>query len=128
VPFTDLEYRDHDDGHRAVLLTPLIYHSGVTPDSPWAVRATVPAGYCTDFASVPRWLWPICPPRGRWNRAAIIHDYLYERRVDRFVADALFRSAMKELGVPMWRRLAMYYAVRLFGGLTESWRRGKGKL
>jgi len=57
VPFTDLEYRDHDDGHRAVLLTPLIYHSGVTPDSPWAVRATVPAGYCTDFASVPRWLW-----------------------------------------------------------------------
>jgi len=125
VPFTSLTYRDHEDGHRAILLTPLVFHSGNCPGAPWAVRATVPAGYCTDFASVPRWLWWLFPPRGRWNRAAIVHDYLYERHVDRFVADAMFRAGMKDLGVPWLPRLAMYYAVRLFGGFTSSWRKGR---
>jgi len=125
MPFTALEYRDHDDGHRAILITPLVFYAGGGDENPWVVRATVPAGYCTDFASVPRWLWWLVPPRGRWNRAAILHDYLYDKHVDRFLADALFRLGMAELGVPWLPRNAMYFAVRLFGGFTRSWRRGK---
>jgi len=37
---------------------------------------TVPAGYRTDFASIPRLVWPLLPPVGRGGKAAIIHDWL----------------------------------------------------
>jgi len=82
----------------------------------WGLRLRIPHGFCTDLASTPRLLWPIFPPAGIWSSAAILHDYLYGHRgVSRFLADALFRESMHQLGVPLWRRLAMYYAVRVFG-------------
>jgi hypothetical protein len=75
----------------------------------------VPAGFVTEFASVPRFLWFIFPPAGPWNRATVIHDYLCETQsCSRFMADAVFREAMRELGVPRWRRIAMYWAVRAY--------------
>ncbi|MEM9213525.1 MAG: DUF1353 domain-containing protein [Cyanobacteria bacterium P01_F01_bin.150] len=37
---------------------------------------SVPAGFQTDFASVPCVFWPILPPVGRYSKAAVIHDYL----------------------------------------------------
>lgn len=81
-----------------------------------AVTVSVPPGFTTDFASVPRLLWPVFPPAGPWCKAAVIHDYLYQSRTcSRFLADALFREAMAQLGVPVWRRVVMYYAVRVFG-------------
>lgn len=85
----------------------------------------VPAGFETDFASVPRWLWWLMPPLGRYSRAALVHDYLYQHHdaMSRFLADALFRELMFHLGVPAWKRLAMYWGVRLFGWLY--WRDGK---
>lgn len=80
------------------------------------IRVSVPAGFQTDFASVPRALWPIFPPQGPWCEAAVVHDYLYGScRCSRFLADSLFREAMYRLGVPVWRRVAAYYAVRWFG-------------
>jgi hypothetical protein len=80
------------------------------------VGVTVPAGFPTDFASVPRPLWPIFPPAGPWCEAAVVHDYLYSSRAcSRFLADALFRECMAHCGVPVWRRMLMYYAVRVFG-------------
>lgn len=80
------------------------------------ITVWVPRGFVTDFASVPRPLWPIFPPAGQWCEAAVIHDYLYSTRTcSRFLADALFRECMALLGVPLWRRVAMYYAVRAFG-------------
>ena len=89
-----------------------------------AVSVLVPVGFVTDLASTPRFLWSIFPPAGPWIRAAILHDYLYSLSdCSRFLADALFREAMHDLGVPCWRRVVMYYAVRLFGGFCKS----KGK-
>jgi hypothetical protein len=38
----------------------------------------IPAGYVTDFASVPMLLWSFFPPIGKYNRAALVHDYLYD--------------------------------------------------
>lgn len=79
------------------------------------LRVCVPDGFVTDFASVPRLFWPIFPPSGKWNRAAIIHDYLCDSKTcSRFLADAIFRECMRELGVPRWRRVLMYYAVRAY--------------
>lgn len=99
---------------------PLIY---VDNWDNWTLRIEVPCGFVTDFASVPRFLWPFFPPAGKWNRAAVLHDYLYSQRsVSRFLADALFREAMFKLGVPVWRRVLMYYAVRMFGWAFREYR------
>lgn len=76
----------------------------------------VPAGFVTDLASVPRIFWSLMPPDGRYAKAAIIHDYLYDNalRTKREV-DRIFLDGMTVLGVPKWKRTVMYWAVRLFG-------------
>ena len=76
----------------------------------------VPEGYVTDLASVPRILWSVFPPHGRYAKAAIIHDWLYVYALrSKLEADKIFLDAMCVLGVPRWRRVLMYAAVRLFG-------------
>lgn len=98
---------------------PLRFNLNMTGDG-GGIAVIVPQGCQTDFASIPRILWPIFPPWGKYTRAAILHDYLYSSsgKCSRFLADALFRDAMRELGVPVWKRVVMYYAVRLFGHLA----------
>jgi len=76
----------------------------------------VPAGYITDFASIPRMFWRIEPPTGRVRRAAVIHDWLYALMlVSRDQADRIFLEAMEVCGVPYLKRHAMYLAVRAGG-------------
>lgn len=76
----------------------------------------VPAGYATDFASIPKLFWSRLPHDGDWAKASVVHDYLYNRGgCSRFLADAVFRDGMAALGVPLIRRMVIYYAVRLFG-------------
>ncbi|ECG8634089.1 DUF1353 domain-containing protein, partial [Salmonella enterica subsp. salamae] len=38
----------------------------------------VPAGFVTDLATIPRIFWSLMPPDGKYAKAAIIHDYLYD--------------------------------------------------
>lgn len=77
---------------------------------------TIPEGFVTDFASVPRCFWSIIPPMGRYGKAAILHDYLYHTKsVSRKEADKIFLKAMDLLGVSAWKKYVMYFAVRLFG-------------
>ena len=64
-------------------------------------RFVVPAGFRTDFASVPRAFVWLIPKYGRYTKAAILRDD----------ADGLFRRAMRELGVPFLRRWLMWGAV-----------------
>ena len=45
-----------------------------------AVTILVPAGFRTDLASVPKVLHPIVSPAGCWNKASIVHDFLYYMR------------------------------------------------
>lgn len=96
------------------LVEDLLFRLQINGDQ--GIRVRVPIGFETDLASTPRILWPVCPPDGPWSPAAILHDYLYGLPgCSRFLADALFREAMHKLGVPWWRRVVMYYAVRLVG-------------
>jgi len=61
---------------------------------------TVPAGFETDFASVPRLVVWLLPTYGLYTKAAILHDFLLaEPSVTRTDADGLFRRSMGELGV-----------------------------
>ena len=81
---------------------------------------TVPAGFESDFASIPRLFWRIEPPLGRSGKAAVIHDYLYVTkglgRYTREQADQIFRQALGVLGVPPIKRDLMFRAVRIGGG------------
>lgn len=81
-------------------------------------RYVVPAGYVTDFASVPRLLWWFTPKSGPWNKAAIVHDWLItngllgEIDITSPKVDAEFREALKVCGVGWIRRWLMWTGVR----------------
>jgi hypothetical protein len=75
----------------------------------------VPAGYQTDFASVPRAFQWLLPKYGRYTKSAILHDFLCDAsktgKFDRDDADGIFRRTMRELGVSFLRRWIMWAAV-----------------
>jgi hypothetical protein len=86
----------------------------------------VPVGFQTDFASIPRPLWSIFPPTGKYIKAAVIHDYLIDNKGvvkinDSYTSyskkrvDEIFLEAMEVLGVSKMTRKIMYYSVRAFG-------------
>lgn len=88
---------------------------------------TVSQGFVTDLASTPRLLWNLVPPFGRYTAGAVVHDYLYQvHQGSRRHADAVFNAAMMELNVLPIKRVVMYRAVRLFGGL--AYRRGPTRM
>lgn len=80
-------------------------------------RIDVPAGFETDFASVPQLFWNILPPTGSYGKAAVIHDFLYRTRgiATRAQADAVLLEAMTFLNVGWWTRQIIYWGVRLGG-------------
>jgi hypothetical protein len=80
---------------------------------------SVPAGFETDFASIPRFFWRVLPPTGKYGKAAVVHDYIYRTPsvpLTRAEADQVFLDAMADLGVGRMTRSVMYRAVRVFGG------------
>lgn len=90
---------------------------------------TVPKGFITDGASVPRPLWDIVPAWGRYSRAAVLHDFLcrmidrgkpHRLAPDRHAADALFLQAMIDSGVNTAVRNAMWAAVRGYSIALQS--------
>jgi Protein of unknown function (DUF1353) len=115
---------DQEDGETAKLLELLCY---ATLDG-W--RICVPTGFETDFASIPRPLWAVIPPRGKYNRPAIVHDYLYhfaplDPRTGRWCtqarADSIIREACENVDDRFTQRWAIYLGLRL-GGFV-AWRK-----
>lgn len=101
------------DGYWFELLSPFEFHVGAYPSAD-VIR--VPAGFVTDLASIPRWLWSLIPPDGKYAKAAIVHDYLYTQAIGtKSYADDIFLEAMTVLGVPTWKRKVMHTAVIFFG-------------
>lgn len=109
--------------------TPLTYEVGAEGSGE---AMTVPAGFVTDLASIPRPVWNLFPPDGPWAKAAVIHDFLYfthgtglwhgrrgitrKAPYSRAEADGILREAMAVLGVPAWQRFVIWSAVRIGGG------------
>lgn len=90
-------------------------------DLPGWRPVVVPGGFETDFASVPRILWAVIPPWGKYSAAAVAHDWLYHKgKFSRWTCDAFFREHMRELGVGRLTRWIMWAGVRLFG--WRAWR------
>ena len=118
----DLTVVNHLSGrvHEWELCEPMVYR---LVDAEGSAHVTVPPGFRTDFASVPRPFWFWIAPWGRHGRAAIIHDFLYQlgaitdpangslRRPPKGEADRIFREAMAVLDEvilsdsKLWRRL-----------------------
>ena len=56
---------------------------------------------------------------GKHGRAAVVHDWLYsskcEINITRAEADKIFLEIMTEWNVKKYKRLLMYWLVRIFG-------------
>jgi hypothetical protein len=79
---------------------------------------TVPKGFVTNFASVPRIpiIYELAGDTA--SDAATVHDFLYSTHpVSRSMADAVLREASDVTAVPDWRRQLMWAGVRVFGWL-----------
>src|SRR5262245_43933742 len=111
-----------DEGGTFVLAEPLAYESAVLGGV-----LTVPAGFPTDFASIPRGLWTILPPVGKYDAGAVCHDKLYRdgafggRSIARGVADRMLHEAMVVSGVGRVQRYLIYAGLRIGGWVV--WRR-----
>ena len=108
--FTPLKVEVLPDGRHYKLLEDMVVFShkiGVT---------VIPAGFVTDFASVPRIFWNLFPPTGPYAKAAVYHDFLYQMgAVSRAEADYEFMDGMRALGVILPVRFTMWAALRAFG-------------
>ena len=81
---------------------------------------SVPEGFVTDFASIPRIFWSLLRPDGDYTYPAIVHDWMYWRQdTSREIADNVLRLGMQNFSVDIATIAAIYNAVRLGGG--SSW-------
>lgn len=96
----------------------LPFLASVTDDAGQLRQLDIPAGFVTDFASVPRLPVTYFLAGNTAHKPAVLHDYLYSLGGDdaaREYADNVLRAGMEANGDPWWRRWMVYRAVRLFG-------------
>ena len=78
----------------------------------------IPAGFITDFGSVPEYLrWLIPKRHPKLDEGYLSHDYLYreDRSKGRRFADDMQFAIHWADGAPRWMTLAIYTVVRVFG-------------
>lgn len=93
------------------LQSPLVYEDSASNE------IIVSRYFVTDFASIPRFLWSLLPKWDGYGMPAVVHDYLYweQQGHNRYTADNVLLSAMKDQSVTKWKCVVIYYALRLFG-------------
>lgn len=108
----ELDDTSHDGRGTWQLLVPLAYQSAIL-----GRVLTVPAGFITDFASVPRWVPVAFALVGdSAHKAAVVHDWLYSsQETSRMLADAVLREAAQATHVPDWRAWMLWTGVRIGG-------------
>lgn len=70
-----LDTRLEADGRTWTLLEDFHYND---PIHGWII---VPKGTRTDLASIPRLLWALLPPFGKYAFGAVVHDFVYGQRM-----------------------------------------------
>ncbi|MHB8110503.1 MAG: DUF1353 domain-containing protein [Syntrophorhabdaceae bacterium] len=99
-----------------------VYHHAPTEYLQEDFTVTIPAGFYTDWASVPR-LPVIYRKYGNTgHEAALVHDYLYrkdsEPQVSKETADRTFYDALVEMGLSERHAACMYDGV-VIGGASS---------
>jgi hypothetical protein len=80
---------------------------------------TVPLGFVTDFASIPRVFWSLLRPDGEYTYPAIVHDFLYwTQTTPRDAADKILKFGMEDFAVDPVTTAAIYYPVYIFGRIA----------
>lgn len=106
-----------------ILIAPLIYYSDILRR-----ELTVPHGFKTDFASIPQLLQWLIQVNGKHRPAAVVHDYLCGREVQKMLgitqrtADKVLREASQSLDVRGTQNAAMYLAVRVYQSIAGIFR------
>ena len=90
---------------------------------------TVPAGFISDGASIPEFLWASISPAidPRTLDGALAHDFLYRSGSHPFTrkeADSLFYDYILAHNLGCFRSWKAYWGVRLFG--RKAWKGGNG--
>jgi hypothetical protein len=101
------EFLDH--GRRLRLTHPLTFIDG-------EIVLAVPAGFVTDFNSVPRPLWVWFPP-WEFPHAGVVHDWLYQfpGEWSRLTCDLMHRRILEIEGCRASKRLLAFYGIRAGG-------------
>jgi hypothetical protein len=108
------------DGKTFIIRTEFSFYCSDNPDE----IITVPIGFITDGASVPRIFQSVIPRWGTYGKAAILHDFLYrDKAFARCRCDAIMKDAMNTLQVSKWQKFIIYTSIRVFG--WGSWYRLK---
>lgn len=88
----------------------------------WGASITVPEGFRTDFATIPRVLFPIRTSTELSLEGPLLHDYLYANggwtdtmAFTRAEADRMFYEIMRHKGVSLRHAWTAWAAVRLVG-------------
>jgi len=110
------------DGRNWKLFRPFTYHIG----SKYSRRfIRVAAGFITDFASIPKFIFWLLPWWAKFSKPSVLHDWLYRVKaiigelITRKEADDIFYEAMlicfrhHKLGPAV--AFIEYWAVRIFG-------------
>lgn len=93
--------------NRWKLLSPLVFEG--------SAKFIVPTEFETDFASVPRFFWRICPPvAGNHAEPSVLHDYMCDTYNDQRYTDRILLEALKANGVGWLKRTLIFNAVRLY--------------
>jgi hypothetical protein len=104
--------KNRDGRQLFTLLYPFSYHSDVL-----GCIITVPKGFVTDLASIPRLPVIYLLLNGVADEAGVVHDYLYSTGlVPRIKADQVLREACICSGVSSWKASLIYAGVRIGGG------------
>lgn len=102
------------------LYRPIKWLPSNTNHDPQMSAFTVPKGFVSDLASIPRIFWSALRPDGNYAYSAILHDYLYwTQSRPRKAADAILRQSMADFHVPPATIATIYEAVRIGG--QKSW-------
>ncbi len=115
---TRLSFESTEVAGRRLLTEPLVW----SPHAGSIITVPGDSKFYTDFASIPRFLWPIWPPFGDYEAAAVLHDFLYySGTTTREEADKVFRDVMiwlnKQDGYDIsgFTRWSLYRGVRMGG-------------
>jgi hypothetical protein len=110
--FTDRLQVEQVDASHWRLLRAFSYDSAIAK-----ARIIVPAGFVTDFASVPRLPLVFLVVGDMAQAAAVIHDWLYTTGIfAKAIADNVFYEAMRASGIDLFHAKMMYWGVAYGGG------------
>jgi len=120
VIYYDDEASELLDGDYYRIAESFRYYIGEKYGNVWVY---IPAGMLTDLASIPRLVWNLLPPTGKYGAAAIVHDRLCNTLqltqdgnpldITRAQADEILAQAMEVLKVPKLTRCIISSCVTL---------------